>query len=219
MKRYTPISIKVDEIVNSVTHLIGVGLSITALVLMIVRSSLYGTPISVVSAAIFGSSLIALYLASTLYHAAKRIKLKIKLNKLDHSAIYILIAGTYTPFTIVLIQGGWGWSIFGVQWGLAIAGILFKLFWYKPKYRKISAWAYVAMGFVIIIALKPLIDSMSVMGLIWLAIGGVVYTAGVFFYLSKKIPFAHGIWHLFVLGGSISHFFAVYNHVLPNLSL
>ena len=212
------VSIKTDEIVNSLTHLIGVGLSITALVLMIVRSSVYGTAISVVGGSIFGASLITLYLSSTLYHAAKKIKLKIKLNKLDHSAIYVLIAGTYTPFTIVLIQGGWGWSIFGVQWGLAIAGILFKVFWYKPKYRKISAWAYVAMGLVIVVALRPLIDSMSSMGLIWLAIGGIIYIVGVFFYLSKKIPFSHGIWHLFVLGGSIAHFFAIYDHVLPNLS-
>lgn len=219
MKRYTPISVKTDEIVNSVTHLIGVGLSITALVLMLVRSALYGSPISVVSAAIFGASLIILYLSSTLYHAAKKVRIKIKLNKLDHSAIYVLIAGTYTPFTIVLIQGGWGWSIFGVQWGLAIAGIIFKVFFYKPKWRKISAWAYVAMGLVIVVALEPLITSMSTMGLIWLAIGGVIYISGVFFYLSKRIPFAHGIWHLFVMGGSIAHFYAIYNHVLPNLSL
>lgn len=218
MKRNIAISIKADEIVNSVTHLIGVGLSITALVLMIIRSTIYGTPISVVSAAIFGASLIILYTASTLYHAARKIKIKRILNKLDHSAIYVLIAGTYTPFTIVLIQGGWGWTIFGVQWGLALAGILFKIFWYKPKYRKISAWAYVAMGLVIVIALKPLINSMSTLGLIWLAIGGIIYIVGVFFYLSKKIPFAHGIWHLFVLGGSIAHFFAIYDHVLPNLS-
>jgi hemolysin III len=219
MKRYTPISVKTDEIVNSVTHLIGVGLSITALVLMLVRSAIYGTAVSVVSAAIFGASLIILYLSSTLFHAAKKVRIKIKLNKLDHSAIYVLIAGTYTPFTIVLIQGGWGWSIFGVQWGLAIAGIIFKVFFYKPKWRKISAWAYVAMGLVIVVALEPLITSMSTMGLIWLAIGGVIYISGVFFYLSKRIPFAHGIWHLFVMGGSIAHFFAIYNHVLPNLSL
>jgi hemolysin III len=218
MKKIT-VSIKLDEIINSSTHLIGLGLSVTALILMIVRSSIYGTPISVVSASIFGASLIVLYLSSTLYHAASNIKLKIKLNKLDHSAIYILIAGTYTPFTIVLLQGGWGWSIFGVQWGLAIAGIIFKVFWYKPKWRKISAWAYVAMGLIIIIALRPLIDKMSTGGLIWLSIGGIIYIAGVFFYLSKKIPFAHGIWHLFVMGGSIAHFFAIYNYVLPNLNL
>lgn len=218
MKRYMPVSIKADEIVNSVTHLIGFGLSITALVLMLVRSSLYGSAVSVVGSAVFGASLIVLYLSSSLYHAAKKIRLKAKLNKLDHSAIYVLIAGTYTPFTIVLLQGGWGWSIFGVQWGLAAIGIIFKIFWYKPKFRAISAWAYVAMGLVIVVAIRPLIDTISTAGLIWLSIGGAVYIAGVFFYLSKKIPFSHGIWHLFVMGGSLAHFFAIYDHVLPNLS-
>jgi hemolysin III len=213
------VSVKTDEIINSTTHLIGLGLSITALILMLVRSSLYGTPISIVSASIFGVSLVVLYLSSTLYHAASNVKLKIKLNKLDHSAIYVLIAGTYTPFTIVLLQGGWGWSIFGVQWGMAIAGIIFKVFWYKPKYRKISAWAYVGMGLVMIVALRPLIDKMSTGGLIWLSVGGAVYITGVFFYLSRKIPFSHGIWHLFVMGGSMAHFFAIYNHVLPNLEI
>jgi hemolysin III len=180
---------------------------------------LHGTPISVVSASIFGSSLIILYLSSTLYHASRKIRIKAKLNKFDHSAIYILIAGTYTPFTIVLLQGGWGWSIFGIQWGLAIAGIIFKLFWYKPKYRVVSAWAYVGMGLVMLIAIKPLIDVLSTPGLIWLSIGGLVYITGVFFYLSKKIPFSHGIWHLFVMGGSIAHFIAIYNYVLPNLNI
>ena len=212
------ISAKTNELVNSITHLIGLCFSITALVLMLERSAFYGTAISVVSASIFGASLIVLYSASTLFHAAKKIRIKAILNKFDHSAIYVLIAGTYTPFTIVLLQGGWGWSIFGVQWGLAAVGILFKIFWYKPKFRAISAWAYVAMGLVMIIAIKPLINSLSTPGLIWLLTGGAIYIAGVFFYLSKKIPFAHGIWHLFVIGGSITHFFAIYDHVLPNLS-
>jgi len=212
------ISIKTNEIVNSFTHLIGLGLSVTALVLMIVRSALHGTAISIVSAAVFGASLVLLYLASTLYHSAKNLRIKVKLNKFDHAAIYILIAGTYTPFTIVALQGGWGWSIFGVQWGLATIGILFKLFWYKKKFRAISAYAYIAMGLVMLVAVRPLFDSLSTAGLIWLGIGGIIYIVGVFFYLSKKIPFSHGIWHLFVMGGSIAHFIAIYNYVLPNLS-
>jgi hemolysin III len=219
MSKKNSVSIKVNEIINSMTHLVGLGLSVTALILMIVRSSLHGTPISIVSACVFGASLIILYLASTLYHGAKNLKIKRILNKLDHSAIYVLIAGTYTPFSIVLLQGGWGWSIFGVQWGLAIAGIIFKVFWYKPKYRKISAWAYIGMGLVIIVALQPLIDKISTGGLIWLSVGGAVYIVGVFFYLTKKIPFSHGIWHLFVMGGSLAHFFAIYNYVLPNLAI
>lgn len=213
------ISIKTQEIINTYTHLFGVGLSITALVVMIVRASLYGSAVSIVSAAIFGTSLIVMYLASTLYHGAKNIRTKIKLNKFDHSAIYVLIAGTYTPFTIVTLQGGWGWSIFGVQWGLAIVGILYKVFWYNPKYKAISAYAYIAMGVMMLIAIKPLYEVLPIGGLVWLGIGGVIYIAGVYFYLSKKIPLAHGIWHLFVLGGSIAHFIAIYEYVLPNLNL
>lgn len=212
------ISIKTNETVNAITHFIGLVLSVAALILMIVKSAIYGTAISIVSALIFGVSLIVMYLASTLYHASKKIRVKVKLNKFDHSAIYILIAGTYTPFTIVLLQGGWGWSIFGVQWGLAVIGILYKIFWYNPKYRAISAFAYVAMGLVMIVAIKPLYETLPREGLFWLALGGVVYIVGVFFYLSKKIPFSHGIWHLFVLGGSIAHFIAIYNYVLPNLN-
>ena len=208
-----------DEKVNTVTHFIGILLSIAATALMVVKASYHGSAISIVSAAIFGTTLIVLYTASTLYHGAKNIRLKYKLNKFDHSAIYILIAGTYTPFSIVLLQGGWGWSIFGVQWGLAIIGTFYKIFWYKPKYRAISAFAYVAMGLVIIIAAKPLSETISKECFIWLAIGGAAYIIGVFFYLSKKIPFAHGIFHLFILAGSFAHFWAIYNYVLPNLTI
>jgi len=211
------VSIKTEEIVNSTTHAIGIGLSITALVLMLVQAGFHGTASSVVGAAIFGASLIVLYTASTLFHGAKKLRIKYKLNKLDHSAIYILIAGTYTPFTLVTLDGAWGWSIFGTIWGLAVGGVLFKVFWYKPKYRALSAWAYVAMGSVIIVAIYPLVQNLSTMGLIWLLIGMVTYTLGVIFYLWEKLPFAHGIFHLFVLGGSIAHFFAIYHHVLPNL--
>lgn len=211
--------IKREEIVNSLTHLIGIGLSIAATVLMIIKASYYGSAISIVSASIFGATLIILYLASTLYHSARNMRLKYKLNKFDHSAIYILIAGTYTPFSIVLLQGGWGWSIFGVQWGLAIIGTLYKIFWYKPKYRAISAFAYIAMGLVIVIAAQPLAKVIAEKCFIWLAIGGLSYIVGVFFYLSKKIPFAHGIFHLFIIGGSFAHFWAIYNYILPNLTI
>ena len=208
-----------EEKVNSITHFIGILLSIAATALMIVKASYYGSAISIVSAAVFGASLILLYLASTLYHSAKNIRLKYKLNKFDHSAIYILIAGTYTPFSIVLLQGGWGWSIFGVEWGLAIIGTLYKIFWYKPKFRAISAFAYVAMGLVIVIAAAPLADVIAKKCFIWLAIGGASYIVGVFFYLYKKIPYGHGIFHLFVIGGSFAHFWAIYNYVLPNLTI
>ena len=211
--------IRLEEKINCQTHLVGIALSIAATVLMIVKASYYGSAISIVSAAIFGATLIILYSASTLYHGAKNMRLKYKLNKFDHSAIYILIAGTYTPFSIVLLQGGWGWSIFGVQWGLAIIGTFYKIFWYKPKYRAISAFAYVAMGLVIIIAAQPLSEVIAKECFIWLAIGGAAYIIGVFFYLTKKIPFGHGIFHLFIIGGSFAHFWAIYNYVLPNLTI
>jgi len=210
------ISIRIKEIVNSVTHGAGLGLSIAALVLMIVQSSVFGTASAIVSAAVFGTSLIFLYTASTLYHSAIRLRLKYFLNKLDHSAIYILIAGTYTPYTLVTLKGPWGWSIFGIIWGFAVIGVIFKLFFYKIKYRSISAWAYVAMGLVIIVAIQPLIKQLSNYGLIWLAIGGCCYIIGVFFYLTKKMHFAHAIFHIFCIAGSFAHFYSIYYYVLPN---
>jgi len=208
------ISVKLNEIVNTVTHAIGIALSIVALVLMVVRSAIHSDAISVVGAAIFGAGLIILYSASTIYHSAKKIRLKYYLNKFDHSAIYVLIAATYTPISLVTLPSAWGWSMFGIIWGLAIGGVLFKIFWYKVRYRAVSAWGYVAMGLVVIVAIKPLVENMPFWGLIWMAIGGVAYITGVFFYLSKKIPFAHGIFHLFVIAGSFAHFWAIYHYVL-----
>lgn len=210
------ISVKLDEIVNTVTHGIGIGLSVAALVLMLVKSAYYGTAVSVVGAAIFGAGLIILYTASTVYHSARKIRLKYYLNKVDHSAIYVLIAATYTPITLITINGPWGWSMFGVIWAIALFGILFKIFWYKPKFRKISAWGYVAMGLVVVVAVKPMLENMPFWGLIWLSIGGIAYILGVLFYLSDKIPFAHGIFHLFVIAGSFAHFWAIYHYVLAN---
>lgn len=210
------ISVKLDEIVNTITHGIGILLSITALVLMLVKSVLHGTTTSVVGAAIFGAGLIILYSASTIYHSARKIRRKYYLNKFDHAAIYVLIAASYTPITLITMEGAWGWSIFGVIWAIAIFGILFKIFWYKPKYRTISAWGYVAMGLVVVVAVKPLVESMPLWGLIWMAIGGVAYIIGVLFYLADRIPFGHGIFHLFVIAGSFAHFWAIYHYVLAN---
>ncbi len=210
------VSVKLNEIVNTITHCIGFVLSIIALVLMLIQSSDYGTASSIVGAAIFGSSLIILYAASTVYHAMTKIRIKYYLNKVDHSAIYVLIAGTYTPYTLITLEGAWGWSIFGIIWGLAFIGVMFKIFWYTQRLKKISAIAYIAMGLVVLIAIKPLIDNISLAGLLWLFAGGVSYIVGVFFYLSKKIPFAHGIFHLFCLAGSFFHFWSIYHHVLPN---
>ena len=203
-----------EEKLNVITHGIGFLLSIAALVLLVVYASKEGTVWHITSFAIFGASLIVLYAASTLYHYTQNPGLRAKLNILDHSAIYVLIAGTYTPFTLVILKGWVGWTIFGLSWGLAIAGIVFKVF-YFGKYDKISTIAYVFMGWVIIFAIKPLIDSFPFEGLMWLLAGGISYTLGALFYSIRKIRYNHAIFHVFVLIGSFCHFMAVFFYVLP----
>ena len=203
-----------EETINVITHAIGFVLSIVALVILVVFSSKYGTATHITSFAIFGSSLVVLYAASTLYHYAKNPALRHKLNILDHSAIYVLIAGTYTPFTLVVLKGWVGWTIFGISWGLAIIGIVFKIF-YFGKYDKISTIAYVLMGWVIILAIKPLIENFSTNGLLWLLAGGLAYSIGAILYSVKSIRFNHAIFHVFVLIGSFCHFMAVFLYVLP----
>jgi len=203
-----------EERLNIITHGIGFLLSIVALVLLIVYASRYGTVWHITSFAIFGASLIVLYAASTFYHYAKNPDLRIKLNILDHAAIYVLIAGTYTPFTMVVLKGWIGWTIFGVSWGLAIIGIVFKIF-YFGRFDRISTIAYVLMGWVVIFAIKPLMDELPTKGLIWLFAGGLAYTFGAFLYSRKNLRFNHALFHVFVLIGSFCHFMAVFFYVLP----
>jgi hemolysin III len=204
-----------EERLNVITHGIGFVLSIVALVLLVVQASRYGTAKHITSFAIFGASLIVLYAASTFYHYVTNPDLRIKLNILDHSAIYVLIAGTYTPFTLVVLKGWVGWTIFGVSWGLALVGIIFKVF-YFGKYDRISTLAYVLMGWVIIFAIKPLIDEFPVKGLLWLLAGGLAYTFGALLYSFRKLRFNHALFHVFVLIGSFCHFMAVFFYVLPS---
>lgn len=203
-----------EETLNVITHGIGFILSIAALVILIVSASKYGTAKHITSFAIFGGSLIVLYAASTLYHYAKNPDLRLKLNILDHSAIYVLIAGTYTPFTLVVLKGWVGWTIFGISWGLALIGIIFKVF-YFGRFDKLSTIAYVLMGWVVIFAIKPLIESFPAGGLYWLFGGGLAYTIGAVLYSIKKIRFNHAIFHVCVLIGSFCHFMAVFNYILP----
>lgn len=202
-----------EEKLNVITHAIGLLLSITALVFLILHASFDGTARHIVSFTIFGSSLILLYSASTIYHYVQKPALRRKLNILDHSAIYILIAGTYTPFTLVTLKGWVGWTIFGITWGIALIGVFFKMF-YTGRFDKISTIAYIAMGWIIIFAIKPLIDNLPVNGLYWLLAGGVFYTIGAVLYSLPKIKYNHAIFHVFVLLGSFSHFMAVYFYVL-----
>ena len=201
-----------EEFWNVLTHGFGLVLSFAALSLLVVFSSLYQSVWHIVSYSIYGASLVILYGASTSYHAAKRPKLKLRLNVFDHAAIYVLIAGTYTPFTLVTLRGAWGWSLFGVIWGLAIIGIVFKLF-YTGRFDKLSTTIYVLMGWLVLIAVYPLVVNLSVSGLIWLLAGGLFYTTGAIFYLKNSMPYNHAIFHVFVLLGSISHFIAVFFYV------
>ncbi len=202
-----------EEIANSITHGLGVGLSITALVVLIlVAIRVGGTAWHVVSFSIFGSMLILLYLSSTLYHAIQHPGAKRLLRKFDHASIYLLIAGTYTPFVLTNLRGGWGWSLFGVIWGLAIAGVVFKAL-AAGKYDRISLILYILMGWLVIIAIRPMLQHVPTASLIWLVIGGVSYTAGTIFYSWERLPYSHAIWHVFVLGGSVAHFFSVLQSV------
>jgi hemolysin III len=203
-----------EELANSITHGLGIGLSIAGLVVMVVISAINGDAWHVVSSAIFGSTMILLYTASTLYHSFQNPNVKRAFRVLDHSMIYLLIAGTYTPFTLVTLRGGWGWSLFGVIWGLALTGIGFKLF-FTGRFPKISTIIYVIMGWLALIAIKPLIDTLPNGGLFFLFAGGVSYTLGVVFYVWHKMPYHHAVWHLFVLGGTVLHFFAILLFVIP----
>ena len=176
--------------------------------LLIVFSALTRDPWRIVGSSVFGATLVLLYSASTLYHLARSPRLKRRLKTLDHAAIYLLIAGTYTPFTLVGLRGGWGWSLFGVTWGLAVAGVVFKLF-SAGRYRVISTGIYLAMGWMVLVAAGPLVQRLSGGTLGWLLAGGLAYTVGTFFYLKRGMPYAHAVWHVFVLLGSACHAVAV----------
>lgn len=197
---------------NIYTHGIGLFLSIIALILLVIRSFYSGTVWHIVSFSVFGASLILLYAASTFYHSSKEPSLRKRLNILDHASIYILIAGTYTPFTLVTLNGTLGWILFGVTWGIATAGVIVKLF-FTGKYKKMSTIAYILMGWVIVFGIKSLLRNLPEAGVYWLFFGGLAYTCGAVFYSFKKIPFNHAIFHSLVLIGSFCHFIVVYQYV------
>lgn len=198
---------KGDEVFNSVSSGVGVGLAIAATVLLVVRASLYGTVWHIVSFSIFGAGMILLYTSSTLYHGAYNPRVKHKLNKLDHSSIYVLIAATYTPFTLTTLRGVIGWVIFGVIWALAIGGVVFKVWFYSSKLRLLSTILYMAMGWIIVLAIVPVIRTTPSPTIWFLLAGCVSYTLGPFFYLWRSKPYMHGVFHIFILGGTICHFF------------
>lgn len=203
-----------EEVMNAVTHGIGTVLAIIGLVLLTIFAYLYGEIWHILSFSIYGTTLVLLYLASTLYHSFSNERLKYRFKILDHCAIYLLIAGTYTPFTLVPLHGVLGWTVFGIVWGLAILGIVLKVF-FIGRFKVISTMCYLFMGWMMLLAIKPLIATVAAGGVMWLIVGGLFYTLGTVFYLWSKLPYHHAIWHLFVLAGSISHFVAVFFYVLP----
>ncbi|MBY0206167.1 MULTISPECIES: PAQR family membrane homeostasis protein TrhA [Paenibacillus] len=203
-----------EEVANAVTHGIGAALSVAALVLLIVFSSMKGTAWHVVSFTIYGITMLMLYTNSTLVHALKEGKAKDLFEFFDHSSIYLFIAGTYTPFLFVAVRGTLGWTLFGVIWGIALAGVIFKAFFTK-KFLFMSTVFYIAMGWLIVIAWQPLVSAIPTGGIVLLVAGGLMYTLGTLFYVWRGFPFHHAIWHLFVLAGSILHFFAVLIYLTP----
>ena len=198
-----------EEIWHAAIHGVGAVLSIAALVVLVALSSVYGTVWSVVSCAIFGASLILMYSASTIYHAVLKEKAKKALKKFDHIAIYYLIAGTYTPFLLVRLRGPVGWTMFGIIWGCTLLGTVLKLCTSGSGTKWWSVGLYLIMGWMIVFASRTLVNSIPMIALVFLILGGLFYTIGIFFYLWKKKKYTHVIWHFFVLLGSIMHFFAV----------
>ena len=195
---------------NSISHLVGAGLAVIGTIVLIVLASLDGDPLKIISFAVFGSTLSFLYIVSTLYHSIRGPSKRI-LQKLDHIAIYLLIAGSYTPFTLITLQGTLGWILFGIVWGVALLGVLQEV-WLADAdgARVLSIVLYLIMGWLAIIAFVPLLNALKPEGVAWLIAGGVFYTAGIIFYaLDERLRHAHGIWHLFVLGGSVTHYFTV----------
>lgn len=203
------------ETFNTVSHLLGAVLALASVVVFVVLVSMHGDVWKIVSFSIYGVTLFTLYFFSTLYHGLSG-KAKSIFSVFDHQAIYLLIAGTYTPFALVTLRGGWGWTLFGVVWGLAVFGcVLDTLSSIRRGKRILPVIIYLVMGWLVLLAIKPLIDNLAFNGFILLALGGLFYSIGVIFYaLSNKFTYAHGIWHLFVLAGSVCHFVSIVYYVL-----
>ncbi len=203
-----------EELINSITHGAGLALSVAGLVVLVTLAALKGTAWHIVGCSVYGATLVLLYSASTLYHSMRSPRLKRFFRIIDHASIHLLIAGTYTPFTLVNLRGGWGWTLFGLVWGLAALGILFKIF-FVGRFPIASTAVYLLMGWLVVIAIKPLLTLVPSGGLLWLLAGGLAYSAGVVFFAWEKMPYNHAVWHVFVLTGSICHYFAVLFYVLP----
>lgn len=203
-----------EELANTVTHGFGLCFSMIGFIFLMIAATQQGDFWSIFSCAVYGSTLVVLYAASTFYHAFQSERVKHILRIADHCAIYLLIAGTYTPFTLISLQGTLGWTIFGVVWGLAVIGMILKVLFFD-RFELFSTLLYIAMGWLVLIAIEELVVSLSYEGLAWLIAGGISYSAGIIFYVKEQWRFSHAIWHLFVLGGSTCHYIAVFLYVLP----
>lgn len=203
-----------EELANAVTHGFGLVLSLLGAVLLILAAAWSRNVRVIVCCGVYAATLVSLYAASTTLHSVRSPRWAHTLETIDHCCIYLLIAGTYTPVTLVSLRGGWGWTLFGLVWGLSFLGVLIKVFWFE-QVRKISTPLYIAMGLLVVIAFKPLLWAVRVPGVVWLAAGGAAYIAGVGFYAWRRLPFNHAIWHAFVLAGSICHYLAIYYYVVP----
>lgn len=203
-----------EEIANAITHGIGAALSLVGLTLLVVWAARWGDPWRVVAVSIYGGALVFLYLASTLYHAIQHFATKRVFHILDHVGIALLIAGTYTPIILIQMRDFYGWLFFGLIWGLAVAGASLKAF-FTARFVGISTATYVAMGWLAVLLVKPMFTTLGTSGMIWMVAGGLSYSLGVIPFLWKQLPFNHAIWHLFVIGGSVCHFVAIFRYVLP----
>jgi hemolysin III len=202
-----------DILANAITHVIGAIVAVIGAVYLIVAST-RGSAVEMVSCSVFASTLVLVYVCSTLYHSLVRTRARHVLHVLDHSAIYLLIAGTYTPFTLISLRGPVGWTVFGFEWALAIAGVIFKSF-AVGRFEVASALVYLFQGWFVIFAISPLYHAIGWHGMFWLGIGGLAYTFGVIFFALDRLPYFHALWHLFVLAGSVAHYFAILLYVLP----
>lgn len=205
---------KSEELWNTLTHGAGAVLSLVALAAMVTLSFIHGSALHIAASLVFGISLILLYTSSTIYHAVTSLKWKRRLKQVDHLCIYLLIAGTYTPVALLGLKGAWGWWIFGLIWAFALAGFIFK---FSPlRYnQKLSLTLYALMGWLIVVAIKPMVTNLSTEMLLYILGGGLCYTAGIYFYAKERIPYNHAIWHVFVLGGSALHFTGIFIYLIP----
>ena len=203
-----------EELANSLTHGVGALLAVGGLAWLVTLAAIRGDAWHVVACSVYGAAMVVLYTASTLYHAIPAPRVKRALRVFDHASIYLLIAGTYTPLTLISLRGPWGWSLFGTVWGLAVVGIVLAIA-FPGRWRALSVALYVAMGWAVVVATGPLLAALPTGGLVLMLLGGLAYTGGLGFYAWRRLPYGHAVWHLFVLAGSALHFAAVLLYVVP----